>query len=130
MLERFLQSPPMLAKQMLLQISPDVQDMLIEKYYQFDKEVVRELLGKKLTGRLRKDLDDVSEKTNIPLKSCRRQFDNVKNVLRTIEETEGGGLADTVKKIFCSQILWQDNMLASASWLSIRLKQERKGCLT
>ena len=32
MLERFLQSPPMLAKQMLLQISPDVQDMLIEKY--------------------------------------------------------------------------------------------------
>ena len=43
------------------------------RYYQFDKEVVRELLGKKLTGRLRKDLDDVSEKTNIPLKSCRRQ---------------------------------------------------------
>ncbi|XP_027050164.1 acidic fibroblast growth factor intracellular-binding protein-like [Pocillopora damicornis] len=73
MLERFLQSPPMLAKQMLLQISPDVQDILIERYYQFDKEVVRELLGKKLTGRVRKDLDDVSEKTNIPLKSCRRQ---------------------------------------------------------
>ena len=34
---------------------------------------MRELLGKKLTGRLRKDLDDISEKTNIPLKSCRRQ---------------------------------------------------------
>lgn len=100
MLERFLQSPPMLAKQMLLQISPDVQDMLIERYYQFDKEVVRELLGKKLTGRLRKDLDDVSEKTNIPLKSCRRQFDNIKNALRTIEETEGEGLTDTVKKLF------------------------------
>lgn len=31
MVERFLQSPPMLARQMLLQISPDVQDMLIEK---------------------------------------------------------------------------------------------------
>ena len=30
-LERFLQSPPMLDRQMLLQISPDVQDMLIEK---------------------------------------------------------------------------------------------------
>lgn len=43
------------------------------RYYQFDKVVVRELLGKKLTGRLRKDLDDISEKTNIPLKSCRRQ---------------------------------------------------------
>ena len=47
--------------------------LLVIRYYQFDKEVVRELLGKKLTGRLRKDLDDVSEKTNIPLKSCRRQ---------------------------------------------------------
>ena len=34
---------------------------------------MRELLGKKLTGRLRKDLDDISEKTNVPLKSCRRQ---------------------------------------------------------
>lgn len=100
MVERFLQSPPMLARQMLLQISPDVQDILIEGYYQFDKDMVRELLGKKLTGRLRKDLDDVSEKTNIPLKSCRRQFDNVKNVLRTIEETEGGRLTDTIKKLF------------------------------
>lgn len=98
--ERFLQSPPMLARQMLLQISPDVQDMLIEKYYQFDKEVVHELIGKKLTGRLRKDLDDVSEKTNVPLKSCRRQFDNVKNILRAIEEAEGGGLTDTIKKLF------------------------------
>ena len=42
-------------------------------YYMFDKEVIRELLGKKLTGRLRKDLDDVSEKTGVSLKSCRRQ---------------------------------------------------------
>lgn len=100
LLERFLQSPPMLARQMLLHIPPHVQDMLIEKYYQFDKEVVRELLGKKLTGRLRKDLDDISEKTNVPLKSCRRQFDNMKNVLRSIEETEVVGLADTIKKLF------------------------------
>lgn len=106
LVERFLQSPPMLARQMLLHVSPDMQDMLIEKYYQFDKEVVRELLGKKLTGRLRKDLDDISEKTNVPLKSCRRQFDNVKNVLRAIEETEGGGLADTIKKLF----LLSDNL--------------------
>jgi len=40
MLERFLQSPPMLAKQMLLQISPDVQDMLIEKYAVIHKVVL------------------------------------------------------------------------------------------
>lgn len=100
MLEHFLQSPPMLEKQMLLQIAPDIQQLLIEKYYMFDKEVIRELLGKKLTGRLRKDLDDVSEKTGVSLKSCRRQFDNIKNVFRSIEETEGGTLTDNVKKGF------------------------------
>lgn len=62
--------------------------MLI-RYYQFDKEVIRELLGKKLTGRLRKDLDDVSEKTNIPLKSCRRQvcsyFHDFQHTANTVE---------------------------------------------
>ena len=31
LVERFLQSPPMLARQMLLHVSPDMQDMLIEK---------------------------------------------------------------------------------------------------
>ena len=43
------------------------------RYYEFDPLVVRELLGKKLTSKQRKDLDDVSEKTKVPLKSCRRQ---------------------------------------------------------
>ena len=54
-------------------ITAFILSLHFDRYYQFDKEVVRELLGKKLTGRLRKDLDDVSEKTNITLKSCRRQ---------------------------------------------------------
>ena len=39
----------------------------------FDSSVVRELLGKKLTTRQRNSLDDVSEKTRVPLRSCRRQ---------------------------------------------------------
>lgn len=46
---------------------------LITRYYEFDKDVIREILGKKLTGRQRKDLDDVCEKTKVSLKSCRRQ---------------------------------------------------------
>ena len=52
--------------------------VLIEQYYAFDENVVREFLGKKLSSKNRKDLDDVSEKTGISLKSCRRQFDNIK----------------------------------------------------
>jgi hypothetical protein len=41
------------------------------RYYEFDDAVIRELLGKKLSSRHRKDLDEVSEKTCVLLKSCR-----------------------------------------------------------
>ncbi|XP_028513890.1 acidic fibroblast growth factor intracellular-binding protein B isoform X2 [Exaiptasia diaphana] len=100
MLAHFIQNPVMLSKQLMVQVSPGTQDELIQKYYEFDKEVIREILGKKLTGRQRKDLDDVCEKTRVSLKSCRRQFDNVKNVFRAIEESEGGSLSENIMKIF------------------------------
>jgi len=45
------------------------------RYYEFDSVIVREILGKKLTSRFRNSLDDISEKTHIPLRSCRRQVD-------------------------------------------------------
>ena len=43
------------------------------RYYSIDAVVVREILGKKLASRTRKDLDDISELTTVPLRSCRRQ---------------------------------------------------------
>eukprot|EP00112_Aurelia_sp_Birch-Aquarium-sp1_P013887 Seg2975.1 transcript_id=Seg2975.1/GoldUCD/mRNA.D3Y31 product="Acidic fibroblast growth factor intracellular-binding protein B" protein_id=Seg2975.1/GoldUCD/D3Y31 len=52
-----------------------------------------------MSAKLRKDMDDVSEKTGIPLKRCRRQFDNVKNVLKAYEDSEGSAL-DIIKKQF------------------------------
>jgi hypothetical protein len=45
--------------------------LIIEKYYSLDDVVCRELLGKKLSSKYRKDLDEISEKTSIKLKSCR-----------------------------------------------------------
>ena len=56
-----------------VQIAPSVRKKLIEKYFSFDKPIFRELFGKKLTNKVRKDLDDVSEKTEIEMTSCRRQ---------------------------------------------------------
>lgn len=50
------------------------------RYYGFDKEVIREILGRKMSAKLRKDMDDVSEKTGIPLKRCRRQV-NINHLL-------------------------------------------------
>ena len=55
---------------------PDEKKMtflMLVRYYGFDKEVIREILGRKMSAKLRKDMDDVSEKTGIPLKRCRRQ---------------------------------------------------------
>jgi len=43
------------------------------RYYEFDDAVIREILGKKLSTRNRNNMDDVSEKTKVPLRSCFRQ---------------------------------------------------------
>ncbi|XP_071079950.1 acidic fibroblast growth factor intracellular-binding protein-like [Haliotis cracherodii] len=88
-LEKLVKSPDKLRDQHIYQINADTQTMLIEKYYQIDAPVIREILGKKLNSRHRKDLDDVSEKTGVMLRSCRRQFDNVKRVFKTVEEMKG-----------------------------------------
>ncbi|PSN54647.1 Acidic fibroblast growth factor intracellular-binding protein [Blattella germanica] len=89
LLERLLHNPPKLAEQLAFQIEPQTRRFLIEKYYEFDDAVIRELLGKKLSSRHRKDLDEVSEKTGVLLKSCRRQFDNVKRVFKVVEDMQG-----------------------------------------
>lgn len=72
-LEQYLHLPPRLKEQLIFQISDEDADKLIERYYQYDSQVIRELLGYKLTQRQRKDLDDISEKTGFRVKSCRRQ---------------------------------------------------------
>lgn len=89
LIEKLLHNPTQLSEQWTFQITPKNQKILIDKYYNFDDTVIREILGKKLSGRNRKDLDDVSEKTNVGLKSCRRQFDNVKRVYKTVEDMNG-----------------------------------------
>ena len=45
----------------------------LNRYYTFDDAFVREVLGKKLSKGTKKDLDDISAKTSVTLKSCRRQ---------------------------------------------------------
>ena len=96
-LEQFLRSPLLLNTPMLCSLSPKIKEELIESYYEFDKEVMREILGKKMSTKLRKDMDDVSEKTGISLRSCQRQFDNVKNILKNHEDMESG-LTDVLTK--------------------------------
>ncbi|XP_029469030.1 acidic fibroblast growth factor intracellular-binding protein isoform X1 [Rhinatrema bivittatum] len=108
MLERLLHFPTKLINQLLFQIPPCRQVMLIQKYYTFDEAFVREVLGKKLSKGTKKDLDDVSEKTNITLKSCRRQFDNFKRVFKVVEEMKGSLVENIQHNFLLSDRLARD----------------------
>uniref|UniRef100_A0A8D0L5U5 FGF1 intracellular binding protein n=1 Tax=Sphenodon punctatus TaxID=8508 RepID=A0A8D0L5U5_SPHPU len=68
-------------------------------YYAFDEAFVREVLGKKLSKGTKKDLDDISAKTGVTLKSCRRQFDNFKRVFKAVEELRGS-LVENIQQHF------------------------------
>lgn len=110
MLERFLKNPPSMGEQLVFQIAATTQRSLIHEYYQFDATVIREILSKKLSSRCRNALDDVSDRTKVSLRSCRRQFDNVKRVFKTVEEMPGS-LVDNITTHFL---------------LSIQLAQEKE----
>jgi len=65
---------------------------LVESYYSLDSQLCREIVGKKLSSRLRKDLDEICDKPScrsIKLRSARRQYDNVKRIFKAIEEMAG-----------------------------------------
>ena len=87
--ETMLHQPIMFSEQLVFQLDSETQNLLIEKYYALDDCVVRELLGRKFSSRLRKDLDETSDRTKVSLRSCRRQFDNIKRVFRSMEELPG-----------------------------------------
>ncbi|CAL7937298.1 unnamed protein product [Xylocopa violacea] len=106
LLEKLLHTPTKLAsEQLAFQIEPQTSQMLIEIYYEFDDIVIRELLGKKLTSKSRKDMDEVSEKTGITLKSCRRQYDNVKRVFKVVEDLPGSLAANIEQHFLLSEDL-------------------------
>ncbi|XP_012558113.2 acidic fibroblast growth factor intracellular-binding protein isoform X1 [Hydra vulgaris] len=88
-LQQYLFSPQLLKAPNFAALSPETKDKLVSSYYEFDKPVIREILGKKMNSKLRKDMDEVSEKTQVSLKSCQRQFDNIKNILKTFDDVEG-----------------------------------------
>ena len=75
--------------QSLFRLPETSKEELVRLYYSFDACVVRDFLGKKLSAKNRRDLDDTSEQTGISLKSCRRQFDNIKRILKVVDDLDG-----------------------------------------
>ncbi|RKO86449.1 acidic fibroblast growth factor binding protein, partial [Blyttiomyces helicus] len=88
-LEPHLHAPKNLATQLLLPLPPATKSFLVHSYYAFNDRVVRELLGRRLTSRARKDLDEVGDRTRVPVGGCRRMFDNLKRVGKRVEDMEG-----------------------------------------
>lgn len=99
LLEKKLHVPSTIQETCSFQLEPQSRSLLIEKYYSIDDSVARELLGKKLSSRHRKDLDEVAERTGVRLKSCRRQFDNVKRIFKSVEE-QPGNIVNNIKHSF------------------------------
>ncbi|KAF9996454.1 hypothetical protein BGZ80_009823 [Entomortierella chlamydospora] len=100
MMHHYLHHPRHFAGQFMFPLSHSAKQHLIERYYSFDESVIREILGKKLNSRTRKDLDEVHEKTGVKLTSCRRQFDNLKRVMKKVEDAEGRTLIQDIEHQF------------------------------
>lgn len=75
---------------------------IIDQYYSLDDKICRELMGKKLSSKYRKDLDEIADKTGIKLKGCRRQFDNLKRVQKSIDDVQqpSGSLLKIIQRDF------------------------------
>ncbi|XP_077302979.1 acidic fibroblast growth factor intracellular-binding protein [Arctopsyche grandis] len=89
LLERLLSVPPKLSEQLSFQLDPQTRQLLIEKYYEFDEPVVRELLGKKLSWRQRREAEEAGERAGVLGRSCRRQCLNLKRVFKAVEDLPG-----------------------------------------
>ncbi len=84
---QYIIQPELLKDQLVLQIPYASELLMVDRYYSFDDIVIREFLGRRLTQKARRDLDDVAEATHTTLSSCRRQFDNLKRVMAMLEDT-------------------------------------------
>ena len=85
--EKLERPTSLLGTRLEIRLPEEIQTQLIEVYYSFDDVFARELIGKKLTYHNRREVDDISEKTGIPLASCLRQFDNFRRVYKVVQNS-------------------------------------------
>lgn len=85
-LQHFLSQPLLLKTQCLIIIKTEYQASLIDYYWHLDDKFVREVLNKRL-ARSRKDLEDVADTTGLNLHTITRQFDNIKRIFNSYEDS-------------------------------------------
>ena len=99
---------------------------MIESYHSLDPGFCREILGRKLNSKLRKDLDEVSEKTGILVRSCRRQFDNIKKVFKAVEDVAPKNYVATISNTFGLSKTLAEKYAALVFAASFRLELTKK----
>ena len=99
---------------------------VIESYHSLDPGFSREILGRKLNSKLRKDLDEVSEKTGILVRSCRRQFDNIKKVFKAVEDVAPKNYVNTILNTFELSKTLAEKYAALVFAASFRLELTKK----
>ena len=86
-LEPYLQSPKLLHTQTIAEVPPHRHHFLIETYWELHDSVVREILIRKnFVSRSRKDLEEISENTKLPLRNVMRQFHNIKRLHTAVDD--------------------------------------------
>lgn len=88
LLEHYLSIPQLLTIQTICIMTQDLQNVLIDKYWSLDDVFLREILNRKLitTNKNRKDIEEISENTNLNIRRITRQYDNLKRVFTSFED--------------------------------------------
>jgi hypothetical protein len=53
------------------------------RYYEYDREFIREFMGAKLAHKLRKEVLEAAHRSGLHYNSCVRQFDNLRRIFRS-----------------------------------------------
>ncbi|KAF5395013.1 Acidic fibroblast growth factor intracellular-binding protein [Paragonimus heterotremus] len=81
------------------QFSLSVRKQMVQKYYSVEERLLRELVGRKLSNKTRRELSELAERCELRLPSCKRQFDNLVCVARRTEDLSGR-LVDNIQALF------------------------------
>jgi hypothetical protein len=99
---------------------------VIESYHSLDAVFCREILGRKLNSKLRKDLDELSEKTGIFVRACRRQFDNIRKVFKAVEDVAPKNYVSSISSNFGLSKNLSEKYAALVFAASFRLEMGKK----
>lgn len=88
LLEYYLMHPRSLRAQTLFQLDDALQLELLKRYYSLDDDFVRELLGRRLRRRMRKELEEIAERVKVKPKSAIRQFNNLLRIKKRLQSLQ------------------------------------------